>query len=412
MRTGFTDSHTIHADVAITGGGMVGATLAAALAMEGVRVVLIDHAAPASQQSTQYDGRASAIALATQRIFEHTGAWESMRAGAEPILDIRVTDRDGPFFLHYDHHEVGTAPFGYIIENRVIRCALHERLRTLESLTWLAPATVAEIRREPGMATLMLEDGRICHAPLLVGAEGRQSPLRAHAGIGVREFRYGQTAIVCTIAHELPHAGIAVERFLPSGPFAVLPMTGQRSCIVWTEADDLAPRYVALDPAELLAELRARVGDWLGKITLAGPCFTYPLRLQLADDYTSRRLALVGDAAHAIHPIAGQGVNLGLRDVAVLSELVVGAFRLGLDVGNDALLAHYQRWRRFDAVSMALVTDGLNRLFSNRSGALRLARGVGLEMVGKIPPLKRFLMRHAMGLVGDLPRMMRARDAA
>ncbi len=221
------------------------------------------------------------------------------------------------------------------------------------------------------------------------------------------EWSYPQTGIVCTVHHERPHLGIAVEHFLPAGPFAILPMTGDRSSIVWTERAALAPRMMALGEAEFLAELSHRFGDFLGKLTIVGPRWSYPLSLMHAQNYVGQRLALIGDAAHVIHPIAGQGLNLGLRDVAALAELIVDARRLGLDIGNPDTLARYERWRRFDNTTLAVVTDGLNRLFSNSLAPLAAVRDVGLAIVNRLPPAKRFLMRHAMGMVGDLPRLVR-----
>ena len=253
----------------------------------------------------------------------------------------------------------------------------------------------------------MLDDGRRLGCRLVAAADGKDSPLRRAAGIRAIEWRYPQTGIVTTVAHERPHRGIAVEHFLPAGPFAILPMTGDRSSIVWTEHAALAPLLLALPVAEFAAELRARFGDFLGAIAPVGPRWRYPLSLLLAERYVAGRLALVGEAAHVIHPIAGQGLNIGIRDVAALAELIVDRRRLGLDIGDDSVLERYDRWRRADALLLAGVTDGLNRLFSNTVGPLRLARDVGLAIVNRLPPLKRMLMRHAMGMFGDRPRLAR-----
>ena len=252
-----------------------------------------------------------------------------------------------------------------------------------------------------------LSDGRRLSARLVAAADGAASPLRQAAGIRTIEWRYPQTAIVTTVRHQRPHAGIAVEHFLPAGPFAILPMTGNRSSIVWTEREEFVPRLMALSDREFAVELAARFGDFLGAIEPIGPRWSYPVGLMLAERYVDRRLALIGEAAHVIHPIAGQGLNLGIRDVAALAEIVIDARRLGLDIGDDALLQRYQQWRRLDAMLLAAVTDGLNRLFSNQIGPLRLIRDLGLAAVNRLPPLKRFLMRDAMGITGDLPRLMR-----
>ncbi len=402
----------IDTEVLILGGGMVGMTLANALAGAGIATVVIDSALPDAQLDSGFDGRASAIAHGSAQVLRGNGLWPYLADDAGPIIDIRVADGTvdgGPstLFLHYDHRAVGDQPFGYMIENRVIRRALFEQAATLRALDRIAPARVGTLERTIGGAAAVLEDGRRIRCRLVVGAEGRNSPSREGAGIAVTRLPYDQTAIVCTVGHARDHRGVAVEYFLPSGPFAMLPMTGRRMNIVWTERPDLAARYMALDDAAFLAELGRRFGDWLGAIELLGPRFTYPLSLQHAARYTDRRLALVGDAAHAIHPIAGQGLNLGLRDVAALAESVIDTRRLGLDIGGADVLRRYERWRRFDSVLLTSVTDILNRLFSNDFPPLRLARDLGLAAVDHLPPVKRFFMRHAMGVVGDLPRLVR-----
>jgi 2-octaprenyl-6-methoxyphenol hydroxylase len=256
-------------------------------------------------------------------------------------------------------------------------------------------------------ATIALEDGERFRTRLVVAADGRNSPLRQAAGIGVVEWPYRQISIVTTVQHARPHGGVAVEHFLPAGPFAILPMTGNRSSIVWTEHADLAPQILALPEAEFAAELRTRFGDFLGAVEPVGPRFSYRLGLMQADRYIGTRLALLGEAAHVIHPIAGQGLNIGIRDIAALGEAVVDARRLGLDIGDDSVLERYQRWRRADALLLAGVTDGLNRLFSNKIPPVKLARDIGLSIVNRLPPVKRVLMRHAMGMLGERPRLAR-----
>lgn len=416
---------SVSAEVLVVGGGMVGTTLACALADAGVIVALVDAEKPNIQLEAGFDGRASAIAFGSQRILAGIGAWRDMAAAAEPILDIRVSDGDGrgrtsPLFLHYDHQllagrvaaaEQGAPPFGWIVENRAIRRALLARVASLPAITHLTPAMVLELVRTPGGVSATLDNGVRVTAQLAVAADGKASPTRAAAGIPVTEWIYPQTGIVCTIGHELPHDGVAHEHFLPSGPFAVLPMTttaeGHRSSIVWTERTELAPAMMALSRKAAAAEIMRRFGDSLGRIRVPGKRWTYPLKLMHAARYVDARLALVGDAGHVIHPIAGQGLNLGLRDVAALAESVVDARRLGLDVGQADVLARYERWRRFDTMMLLAVTDSLNRLFSNDVALIRLARDMGLAAVDRLPPLKRLFMRHAMGLVGDLPRLVR-----
>ena len=407
----------IETEVLIVGGGMVGLTLGLTLAGAGVETLVLDRQAPTASVEAAYDGRASAIARGSQLALETAGLWRGMAPQAQPILDIRVSDGRlwepaSPLFLHYDHREVGDAPFGFIVENLVIRKALNAARGGREALTLLAPAELSEIARKTQGVEALLQDGRRIKARLVVSAEGRNARLRAEAGIRCAEWSYPQTGIVCTIAHSEPHHGVAHEHFLPAGPFAVLPMVEDaegrhRSSIVWTERRELAEAMLALDDAAFAAEMQRRFGDSLGEIRLLGRRWAYPLSLLHAERYLDRRLVLVGDAAHGIHPIAGQGLNLGLRDVAALAETLVDARRLGLDLGSAQVLQRYQRWRRFDNVMLTVVTDGLNRLFSNDIGPLRLARDLGMAAVGRIAPLKRLLMRHAMGLEGDLPRLIR-----
>ncbi len=411
----------IGSEVLIVGGGMVGLTLGCTLAGAGVPTVLLERRALADTVEDAFDGRASAIAQGSRQALDAAGLWAGMAPQAQPILDIRVSDGQlggglwegaAPLFLHYDHRDLGELPLGYIVENRAIRLALNAVAAELPALTVLAPVSLERLDRKAAGVEARLADGRWLRAQVAVGAEGRRSGLRAEAGIRCAEWSYPQTGIVCTIAHEEPHRGVAHEHFLPAGPFAVLPMVDDvegrhRSSIVWTERRELAEVMLALDDDAFSAEMQRRFGDSLGRIRLLGQRWSYPLSLLHAERYIDRRLALVGDAAHGIHPIAGQGLNLGLRDVAVLAETLVDARRLGLDLGGGPALARYQRWRRFDNVMLTVVTDGLNRLFSNDIGPLRLARGLGLAAVGRIAPLKRLLMRHAMGLEGDLPRLIR-----
>jgi len=336
------------------------------------------------------------------------GLWPEIGPRAEPIFEIRVADDESPQFLHYDHQLLATAtPLGYVVENLVLRRALIERARSLPNLSLRARLTVGSVETSAFAAVATLTDGRRVGSRLVAAADGQNSPLRRGAGIGTVETRYRQVGIVTTVRHERPHRGIAVEHFLPAGPFAILPMRGNRSSIVWTERSELAARLVGLPDAAFAAELEARFGDFLGMVEPNGPRWTYPLGVMLADRYIARRLALVGEAAHVIHPIAGQGLNLGIRDVAALAELVIDTRRLGLDIGDNALLAGYQRWRHFDTLTLAAVTDGLNRLFSNSIAPVQLARDLGFAVVHRVPPLKRLLMRDAMGIFGDLPRLVR-----
>ncbi len=400
-------------ELLIAGGGLNGLLLGVACAGAGLAVAIVDRQEPAATLDEAFDGRASALAYGSRRVLDALGLWPEIAVEAEPILEIRVADDNSPLYLHYDHRDLGPgarqagAPLGYIVENRILRRVLIEHARALPGLAFVAPLAVDAVDASPDVAVAALSDGRRVRTRLVAAADGAGSPLRRAAGIRTIEWRYRQTGIVTTVRHERAHAGIAIEHFLPAGPFAILPMTGNRSSIVWTEQADLARRLAALPDDAFAAELAARFGDFLGAVEPVGPRWCYPLALMLAERYAATRLALVGEAAHVIHPIAGQGLNLGIRDIAALAELVIDARRLGLDIGNDRVLRRYQQWRRFDTVMLAAVTDGLNRLFSNTIAPVRLARDLGLAAVNRLPPLKRLLMRDAMGLLGDLPRLVR-----
>lgn len=397
----------LSADIVIIGGGLVGGPLACALAGAGLSVALVDGEKPDATLAATFDGRASAVALAPQKMLNAIGLWPDIEPWAAPIRHIRVSDGVSPLFLHYDHRELGDVPFGWIVENRALRQANLKGIARHKSIQFLAPARLVELQRNPMGVVAKLADGRAIRARLAVAADGRTSPVREGAGIGVTRWDYEQTAIVCTVAHSLSHGDAAQEHFLPSGPFAILPLTGNRSSVVWTEKAHLAPSILAQDDRAFQRELESRFGDYLGDLTLEGPRFSYPLSLQFANAYTTHRLALIGDAAHGMHPVAGQGMNMGLRDVAALAELLVEAKRLGQDFGDAQILARYGRWRRFDNLLMLGLTDGLVRLFSNDIGPVKLARDVGMAAVNRVPPLKRFFMRHAMGLVGELPKLLK-----
>lgn len=390
-------------ELAVVGGGLNGLTLGIACASAGLKVLVIDREDPATMMGEQFDGRTSAIAYGSMRVLDGIGVWPILAAKAEAIREIRVADNSAPLFLHYDHREIGDEPMGWIVENRDLRRALHDRARQLPNLELIAPMRVQS--GTDGVITL--GNGNIVRAELIAAADGKNSPLREAAGIKSVTWSYPQIGIVATVRHAKPHRGVAVEHFLPAGPFAILPMTGNRSSIVWTERATLAPNILKLDDAAFHAELASRFGDFLGDISVEGPRWSYKLSFLHAQTYVAPRLVLVGEAAHVIHPIAGQGLNMGIRDTAALAECLIDGRRLGLDLGDGTVLARYERWRRFDNIALAAVTDGLNRLFSNSVPPLKLARDVGLAAVGQAPPLKHFFMRHAMGTVGDLPRLVR-----
>ena len=315
---------------------------------------------------------ASAIAYGSGQALTVLGIWDKVAAEAAPILEIRVADDNAPLFLHYDHREVGDHPLGWIVENRTMRRALLARVRELPRLRHLAPSTVVDVERSSLGALVRLHDGRALHARLVAAADGKASPLRKSAGIRTIEWSYPQIGIVTTVRHAEPHRGVAVEHFLPAGPFAILPLTGNRSSLVWTERAALAPRIMALDESDFADELRRRFGDFLGAVEPVGPRWSYPLAFLHAERYGAERLVLVGDAAHVIHPIAGQGLNLGLRDVAALAEVLVDARRLGLDIGDTFAIERYERWRRMDTWMLSAATDSRNRVFSNAIPPVKL----------------------------------------
>lgn len=400
-------ARAIDADVLVVGGGIVGCTVACALGQAGFSVVLADRERWERFTDPRFDGRAFAIALASRRMFEGLGVWRHAGREAAAILEIRVSERGSRKYLHYDHREVGPEPFGHMVEARTLRRALAFRLAKLGGVHLLAPMTVEGLRTTDTGVEALLADGRRVRAALSVASDGRASRTRAGAGIRVTGWDYPQTAIICTIAHEHPHGNVAHEHFLPAGPFAILPLNGRRSAIVWTERRELAPAIMALDADAFRDELADRVGTFLGRIEPVGPRWAHALSLQYAETAIAPRIALVGDALHAMHPIAGQGLNMGLRDAAALADVLVDARGLGLDIGFSTVLERYARWRRFDNTVMLAATNGLNRLFSNDIRPLKRVRDAGLAAVGRVPVLKRAFMRNAMGIVGDLPRLMR-----
>jgi 2-octaprenyl-6-methoxyphenol hydroxylase len=415
-------------EILIVGGGLVGMAMAAALGGAGIPVTLVESEKLPDLTTETFDGRSSAIAYGSQQVLSGIGAWDYMAAAAEPIRDIRVSDggwqyrEASPFFVHYHFADLNPdsvpgahgaqPPFGWIIENRAVRVGLLKRLAEIAAVTHLPGTRVREIAFEGSFNVVTLEDGTLIRARLVIGADGRTSAVRRMAGIATQELGYKHSAIVCTVTHERPHDGVAHEHFLPVGPFAMLPMTDDaegrhRSSIVWTEDPRIIPMLLGLSDDELGGEIERRFGPTLGRIRPVGPRFNYPLKMILASTYIREGLALAGDAAHGMHPIAGQGFNMGVRDVAVLSEVLVDAWRGGADLGSLNVLEHYARWRRFDNLMMLVVTDGLTRLFSNDIGPIRLARDIGFFLFNKAKPLKRLAMRHAMGIVGTLPRLVR-----
>ena len=398
------------AELVVGGAGFAGLALAIALRQGLGDPFTVTVADPTLAHARSKDPRASAIAAAARRLFEAIGVWDTVAESAQPILDMVVTDSKlddavRPTFLTFGGEVEEGEPFAHMIENRHLIDALAERAKLLG--VELRPTSIADFSIEANSINVRFSEDTPITARLLVGADGAHSLIREQAGIATHGWNYDQSAIVTTVAHEREHNGRAEEHFLPAGPFAILPLTGKRCSIVWTETAGEAKRIVSLPDEEFHAELEKRFGLHLGDIEVVGPRRAFPLGLFTARTFVADRLALVGDAAHIIHPIAGQGLNMGLRDVAALAEAVADAARLGLDPGGPEVLERYQRWRRFDTMTMGVATDGLNRLFSNRSDALRLLRDIGLGLVERTPMLKRMFIREAAGFTGDVPKLLR-----
>jgi len=399
-------------DLLIAGGGFVGLSLGLALARlapKGFGVTIVDRR-PLDAEIR--DARASALTAASRNLLQALGVWQKIEQGAQPIETIEITDspldaRERPRFIGFDNSlEAGGSSGAHVVENAPLLQALAAAVADEPGINMIAPDAVAEIAAGPFGIACTLESGRTIEASLLIAADGRRSKLREAAGIKIVAWDYDQRGIVTTVAHERPHNGKAIQHFLPAGPFALLPLTRNRTSIVWTEEQDEAARIMALDDAGFLSELEKRFGSHLGPLTLAGPRQDFPLSLHLARSFTAPRVVLIGDAAHGVHPLAGQGLNIGLRDVAALAEILVEGARLGLDAGDAAQLERYARWRRFDSAISALAMDMMNRLFSNDSTIVRSFRDFGLGVVDRLPGVKRFLVREAAGNTGRRPKLL------
>ena len=406
-------------DVVVAGAGMTGATLALGLAQAGMKGAVVEAQPLETRIAPDFDGRSSAVAYANFRQWRALGVTAALEPVAQPIRSILVTDGPAPgaaagapggAFLRFEADEIADRaddePLGWMVENRHIRAALGQALEAA-GVAAFAPAAVAGVTADARAVEAVLSDGRTLAAPLVVGAEGRGSRVREAAGISVTGWDYPQSGLVATVALERPHEGVAHQYFMPGGPLAVLPLTGDRASLVWTERRDRAAALAAGPEAAFESHLARRFGEALGRPRLLGPRFVHPLSLQLAQAMTAPRVALAGDAAHAVHPLAGQGLNMGLKDAAALAEVVADAARLGEDWGSAVVLDRYARWRRFDALSVVASTDAFNRLFSNSHPLTRAVRGLGLSLVNRLPPARRFFMREAGGAVGDLPRLLR-----
>jgi 2-octaprenyl-6-methoxyphenol hydroxylase len=402
------------ADILILGGGLVGLTLAVALERHGVTSIVVDAAEPASQIAPAFDGRATAVSSSSWRMLDAIGVGAHLEGFGCPIRSIRVSDGLRPGALTFDpgRDEEMAEPLGIMFENRLLRQALQRSAAAAPGVTVLAPAEAREIVRDTHGVRAALADGRLVTAALLVGAEGRNSPTREAAGVPVARWQYEHAAIVTTIRHEQPHDNVAYEIFYPSGPFAILPMLDDeegrhRSAIVWSVAKADGPAFVDLNPRAFAAEIEKRMGGFLGAVELAGRRWSYPLGFHHAARITDLRLALIGDAAHGIHPIAGQGLNLGFRDAAALAQVLVEGSRLGLDLGDAQLLGRYDTWRRVDTFSVAFATDSLTRIYGVPSRAASAVRRFGMGLIDRVAPLKNRLMAEARGESGELPLLLR-----
>ena len=396
-------------DIVISGGGMVGMTLACGLATCGLKVTVIDATLPQTQLAKTFDGRASAIAYASYRMLSAIGFWKFVESDAQAIEQIRVSDKGSFLFVHFGDENGSKNLMGYMVENRYIRNALYDRANELTNLSLIAPEAVVGYTASDSGVTVKLESGGEIKASLLVAAEGRMSRLRDQAGIATNEWTYPQAGIVATIKHELPHSGIACEKFFPEGPFAILPLTKNRSSLVWTTRKKFAPIIMNFADDIFEHEVQEKVGDFLGCVKVTGPRWSYPLSFLMVERYTDDRLVLVGDAAHRIHPIAGQGLNLGFRDIAALIEVLSLARGNGEDIGSTPVLARYEQWRRTDNVMLGAITDGLNRLFSNEIPPIKLIRNAGFGLVNKSPQLKKLFISHARGTFGKLPSLLKGK---
>ena len=406
-------------DIIIAGAGLAGAAFALAAAQGGLKVVMIDPQPFDLQLAPSFDGRSTAIAFSTFRMLDALGLGEALRLHACRMDRILVTDgrRPGaatrpasPAFLRFDADEIGGRtggePLGYMVENRRIRAALAKAVEAT-GLEVIAPASLAAVDAGPGRATVTLSNGRSLSAPLVVGAEGRGSRVRSAAGIDTIGWGYGQSGVVATVRLARDHGNVAHEYFLPGGPFAILPLTDQRASLVWTETTRRAEALRDASDEAFHAHLLRRFGDFLGDVAVEGPRFVYPLSLSLAERLYAPRIALIGDAAHGVHPVAGQGLNMGLKDAAALAEVLTDAARLGEDIGSETVLERYARWRRFDNAALAAGFDAFVRLFSNDIGPVRLVRNLGMAAVNRIAPLRRAFMHEAGGATGDLPRLLK-----
>lgn len=405
-----TSTHsTDHVSVLVVGGGPVGTTLAGALAQHGIVVGLVDATPPDVYKNASFDGRVFAFSQGSFNVLSALGLGDAFLSMAEPISDIRVSDDHSPFFLQYYEADAGKNPMGYMVPHDRLRRLLYKAVYTRPDIKVWAPEKIVELKQSECCVTARMESGRTITADLCVGADGYRSFVRQSVGIKTLEWSYGQKAVVCNITHEHPHQGIAFEHFIPSGPFACLPLQGLNSSIVWTQTPRNADSLMNLTADQFNLKMNQAFGPFLGELKVSGKRWSYPLEAMIAKSYVDHRVVLVGDAAHRIHPLAGQGLNLGIRDIAALTEVLVEAGRLGLDLGSRVGLERYQRWRRFDNLVFTGVMEGLNRSFSTTNPVVKGFRNIGLGIINRLPKVKAHLCRHAMGVAGSLPKMVEGR---
>ena len=401
----------LDSDIIIVGGGLNGSLLAIAAAKIGFSTIVLDSKETHSDELSSFDGRSYALAASSVRLLKNLDIFEDIRDCSQPILDIEILDGklvQGPsqFSLHFDNNEIHDGPMGYIIEDRFIQKALFAKILASKRIDYKFDSIVIKHYRQGNYISVRLDNGQKLRTKLVVGADGRNSDIAKQAKIKKSGWRYKQNALVCAIEHEIDHKGLAWQYFLPSGPLAILPMTGNRSSIVWTEKTKDADAISLLDDNQYMEILNSRLGSFLGKSKLIGGRHSFPLELRIADRFIDDRLALIGDAAHSVHPIAGQGLNAGFKDVAVLAHVLQDSCQRGEDFGSLGVLKRYEEWRRFDSVQLAYSTDLFNRLFSNENEALQLIRNIGIKILDSIPAAKRNIIREAAGITGELPRLM------
>ena len=398
-------------DIIIVGGGLNGSMMAIAAAKIGFSSIVLDSKESDTSRKNHFDGRSYALALSSVRLLKNIDVFEDIRDNSQPILDIKILDGklvQGPsqFSLHFDNNEIHDGPMGQMVEDRFIRNALFNKIYENDQIDYKFGSEVMEHKQKKGYISVTLSNGKKLNTKLVIGADGKNSELARRTGIKKSGWKYNQTALVCAIEHEIEHNGLAWQYFLPNGPLAVLPMKDKRSSVVWTEQSIHAKAVNTYDKTKYTKILEARLGNFLGKFKVIGDRHSYPLELKIADRFVDERLALVGDAAHSIHPIAGQGLNAGFKDIAALAQVIQDAFLRGEDFGSLGVLKRYEEWRRFDSVQLAYTTDLFNKLFSNENEALRLVRNIGIKMLDSIPIAKQKIIKEAAGVTGELPRLM------